>query len=147
MRRAAFTRSKSPGDKRRSGDDRRSAGFPASPRDGGGFWSSTRYPGFGEFNVQPWADGGVGQAGYLTEGDDLVMKVWQNGTLVATTVATALGWVLIASAGGFGPILAATVLASAAYAPVLPLTDTYALKGLGMLPRPVASAIKRRLAP
>ena len=55
------------------------------PRDGGGFWSSTRYPGFVEFNVQPWADGGVGQAGYLTEGDNLTMKVWQNGTLVATT--------------------------------------------------------------
>ncbi len=55
------------------------------PRDGGGFWSSTRYNGFVNFNVQPWADGGAGQAGYLTEGDNLVMKVWQNGTLVATT--------------------------------------------------------------
>ena len=55
------------------------------PRDGGGFWSSTRYPGFVNFNVQPWADGGLGQAGYLTEGDQLVMKVRQNGKLVATT--------------------------------------------------------------
>ena len=45
----------------------------------------TRYPGFINFNVQPWADGGVGQAGYLTEGDHLTMKVWQDGTLVATT--------------------------------------------------------------
>ncbi len=59
------------------------------PRDGGGFWSSTRYPGFINFNVQPWADGGVGQAGYLTEGDNLVMKVWQDGTLVATTTGFA----------------------------------------------------------
>jgi hypothetical protein len=55
------------------------------PRDGGGFISSTRYDGFLTFNVQPWADGDPHQAGYLTEGDNLVMKVWQNGKLVDTT--------------------------------------------------------------
>ncbi len=55
------------------------------PRDGGGFISSTRYPGFLTFNVQPWADGSPNQAGYLTQGDNLIMKVWQNGTLAATS--------------------------------------------------------------
>jgi hypothetical protein len=55
------------------------------PRDGGGFWSSTRDSLSINFNVQPWADGGIGQAGYLTEGDQLKFKVYQNGTLVATS--------------------------------------------------------------
>lgn len=54
-----------------------------------------------------------------------------RGALIATTVATAFGWMLIGLSEGFGPILLAIILASAAYAPVLPLTDTYALKGLG----------------
>ena len=45
--------------------------------------------------------------------------------------ATAFGWMVIGLSDGFGSILLATILASAAYAPVLPLTDTYALKGLG----------------
>jgi hypothetical protein len=66
------------------------------PRDGGGFWSSTRYDGFAALNVQPWADGGAGHAGYLVQGDDLTMTVYQDGTLVATTQ----GW---ASASLFPP--------------------------------------------
>ena len=55
------------------------------PRNGGGFWSSTRYDGFVAINVQPWADGGGGHAGYLVQGDSLTMKVYENGTLVSTT--------------------------------------------------------------
>jgi MFS transporter, PPP family, 3-phenylpropionic acid transporter len=54
-----------------------------------------------------------------------------RGALIATAVATAFSWVLIGFADGFGAILLATIVASAAYSPVLPLTDTYALKGLG----------------
>jgi hypothetical protein len=59
------------------------------PRDGGGFISSTRYPGFAVFNVQPWADGSPEQAGYLTEGDNLLMKVWEGKTLVKTATGFA----------------------------------------------------------
>src|ERR1700712_3536717 len=59
------------------------------PRDGGGFISSTRYQGFAVFNVQPWADGSPEQAGYLTEGDNLLMKVWQGNTLVKTATGFA----------------------------------------------------------
>jgi hypothetical protein len=55
------------------------------PRNGGGFWSSTRYDGWAEINVQPWADGGTGHAGYLVEGDNLTMRVYEDGTLVKTT--------------------------------------------------------------
>ena len=53
------------------------------PRDGGGFWSSQRDSLSIQFNVQPWADSGVNHAGYLTEGDDLNMKIYQDGTLVS----------------------------------------------------------------
>jgi subtilisin family serine protease len=66
------------------------------PRDGGGFWSSTRYDGFAQLNVQPWADGGGGHAGYLVQGDNLTMTVYQDGALVATSE----GW---ASASLFPP--------------------------------------------
>ena len=55
------------------------------PRDGGGFWSSTRYDGFAQINVQPWADGGAGHAGYLVQGDSLTMNAYENGSLVATS--------------------------------------------------------------
>lgn len=52
------------------------------PRNGGGFWSSTRYSGSAALNVQPWADGGPGQAGYLVQGDALHMVVDVNGKRV-----------------------------------------------------------------
>ncbi len=55
------------------------------PRNGGGFWSSTRYDGFIAINVQPWADGGSGHAGYIQEGDTKQMKVYQDGVLVSTS--------------------------------------------------------------
>ena len=37
------------------------------PRNGGGFWSSTRYETYIAFNVQPWADGDGEHAGYQTD--------------------------------------------------------------------------------
>ncbi|MCU7729317.1 S8 family serine peptidase [Actinoplanes sp. KI2] len=54
------------------------------PRDGGGFWSSTRDELSIAFNVQPWADGGAGHAGYLQDGDTKRLTVYQDGTLVGT---------------------------------------------------------------
>ncbi|WP_433293913.1 S8 family serine peptidase [Actinoplanes sp. CA-030573] len=55
------------------------------PRDGGGYWSSTRDDLSIAINVQPWADGGAGHAGYLQDGDTKQMKVYQDGTLVSTS--------------------------------------------------------------
>lgn len=65
----------------------------AHPSNGGGFWSSTRYSGFLQLNVQPWSDGGVGHAGYIQRddftpkpSDDVrLLKVWQDGVLVKTS--------------------------------------------------------------
>ncbi len=49
------------------------------PRNGGGFWSSTRHETYIEFNVQPWADGDGEHAGYQTTGDSLRFEVSANG--------------------------------------------------------------------
>ena len=53
-----------------------------------------------------------------------------NGPLAATALATAAAMVLVALADGFTAILAAVVLVALVSAPVLPLSDAYALKGL-----------------
>ena len=53
-----------------------------------------------------------------------------NGPLAATALATAAGMVLVAFADGFTAILAAVVIVALVSAPVLPLSDAYALKGL-----------------
>jgi hypothetical protein len=58
-------------------------GAVVRPRNGGGFWSSTRYSDFIAFNVQPWADGGAPKAGYLQYDDTKHLKVYQEGVLVA----------------------------------------------------------------
>jgi hypothetical protein len=55
------------------------------PRNGGGFWSSTRDELSIAINVQPWADGGAEHAGYLQDGDTKQMKVYEDGTLVSTS--------------------------------------------------------------
>ncbi len=57
------------------------------PRNGGGFWSSTRDEYSIAINVQPWADGGAYHAGYIQDGggDTKQMKVYQDGTLVSTS--------------------------------------------------------------
>ncbi len=58
-------------------------GAVVRPRNGGGFWSSTRYSGFIAFNVQPWADGGALKAGYMQFDDTKRFTVHQDGVLVA----------------------------------------------------------------
>jgi hypothetical protein len=52
------------------------------PRNNAPFWSSTRYQGYLALNVQPWADGGRGHAGYQQWGDTLKLTVSANGTVV-----------------------------------------------------------------
>ena len=60
------------------------------PRNMPPFWSSFRDAG-GQisFNVQPWADGGTGHAGYMQSGDHLVFTVLQDGVQVAQTTGYA----------------------------------------------------------
>ena len=55
-----------------------------------------------------------------------------RAVLIAASVGSALAYVLLSQATGFVPILLAVALASVATAPALPLTDAYALKGLGL---------------
>jgi MFS transporter, PPP family, 3-phenylpropionic acid transporter len=55
-----------------------------------------------------------------------------RAVLIAASVGSALAYVLLSQAAGFVPILLAVALASVATAPALPLTDAYALKGLGL---------------
>ncbi|WP_433364675.1 S8 family serine peptidase [Actinoplanes sp. CA-142083] len=55
------------------------------PRNGGGYWSSTRDDLSIAINVQPWADGGADHAGYLQDGDTKQMKVYEDGKLVSTS--------------------------------------------------------------
>ena len=51
--------------------------------------------------------------------------------LIVTAAASVVGYLLLAFADGAAAILAAFALASLCATPVMPLTDTYALKGLG----------------
>src|SRR6185437_1020152 len=55
--------------------------------------------------------------------------------LIACVCATVAGYVAIGLASGPVAILAAVALASAAYTPIMPLTDSYALRGLAALGR------------
>lgn len=66
------------------------------PRDNARFYPSTRYDGWISFNVQPWADGGQGQSGYMEWGDQITFAVTVNGEEIAKTE----GW---ASASIEGP--------------------------------------------
>jgi hypothetical protein len=61
------------------------AGPRARPRNGSGFWWSTRQDGYAEFNVQPWTDSGTDHGGYLQEGEDLAFKVYADGELVLSS--------------------------------------------------------------
>ena len=54
-----------------------------------------------------------------------------RAALMVATGASVAGYLLLAFAEGAPAILAAFALASLAYTPVMPLTDAYALKGLG----------------
>jgi MFS transporter, PPP family, 3-phenylpropionic acid transporter len=54
-----------------------------------------------------------------------------RAALIVAAAASVAGYLLLAVADGAAAILAAFALASLAYTPVMPLADTYALKGLG----------------
>ena len=53
-----------------------------------------------------------------------------RGGLIVTAFGAALGYALVGAVYGFGPILLAVALASAAAAPIISLADAYALRGL-----------------
>ena len=55
-----------------------------------------------------------------------------RAVLIAASFGSALTYVLLSQVAGFVPILLAVALASLATAPGMPLTDAYALKGLGL---------------
>src|SRR6266699_2816039 len=55
-----------------------------------------------------------------------------RAALIAASVGSVLAYALLSQVAGFVPILLAVALASVATAPALPLTDAYALKGLGL---------------
>ena len=59
-----------------------------------------------------------------------------RAALIAASVGSVLAYALLSQAAGFVPILLAVALASVATAPAMPLTDAYALKGLGLRGRP-----------
>jgi hypothetical protein len=58
-------------------------GAVTRPANGDAFFSSLRYSGFLTFNVQPWADGGAGHAGYEQFDDTKHLVVYQDGAKVA----------------------------------------------------------------
>jgi subtilisin family serine protease len=55
------------------------------PRNNPPFWSSFRADGWMSFNVQPWADGNAGHAGFMQWGDQLTFTVFQDGVEVKKT--------------------------------------------------------------
>src|SRR6266852_5378940 len=55
-----------------------------------------------------------------------------RGALIAAAAATAAGYAVLGLASGFWPILMMVALASAAFTSIFPLSDAYALKGLGV---------------
>jgi MFS transporter, PPP family, 3-phenylpropionic acid transporter len=55
-----------------------------------------------------------------------------RAALIATSIASLLGYLVLSQAAGFVSILLAVALTSVALAPGMPLTDAYALKGLGV---------------
>jgi PPP family 3-phenylpropionic acid transporter len=54
-----------------------------------------------------------------------------RAAIIAASCASFIGTILLGLADGTAAITAAYILASLAFAPVLPLTETYALRGLG----------------
>jgi PPP family 3-phenylpropionic acid transporter len=55
-----------------------------------------------------------------------------RGALIAASIGSVLAYAVLSQAAGFVPILLAVALASLTTAPGLPLTEAYALKGLGL---------------
>lgn len=58
-----------------------------------------------------------------------------HSTLIVTTGGTALGYAALGFAEGFAAIIVLAALAAAAFAPVFPLADAYALRGLARIGR------------
>jgi PPP family 3-phenylpropionic acid transporter len=54
-----------------------------------------------------------------------------RAALIAASIGSVLAYLVLSQVAGFVPILLAVALASVALAPSMPLTDAYALKGLG----------------
>ncbi|WP_327011282.1 S8 family serine peptidase [Dactylosporangium sp. NBC_01737] len=56
------------------------------PRNGSGYWWSSRQAGFVEFNVQPWTDSGTDHGGSMQDGaDERLFRVWQDGELMQSS--------------------------------------------------------------
>lgn len=55
-----------------------------------------------------------------------------HGAIAAAAIATVVAMALVGSASGFALILGAVAVLALVSAPILPLTDAYALKGLGL---------------
>ena len=55
-----------------------------------------------------------------------------GGAIAAAAFATVAAMALVASMGGFAAILSAVIALALVSAPIMPLTDAYALKGLGL---------------
>jgi hypothetical protein len=56
------------------------------PRNGSGYWWSSRQAGYVEFNVQPWTDSGTDHGGSMQDGtDERLFQVWQDGALMYTS--------------------------------------------------------------
>jgi len=62
-----------------------------------------------------------------------------RGALIVAAAATAAGYTVLGLASGFWPILVMVALASAAFTSIFPLSDAYALKGLGVRGRSYGS--------
>lgn len=58
----------------------------AHPRNGSGYWWSSRQTGFAEFNVQPWTDSGTDHGGSMQDGaDERTFQVFEDGVLMQTS--------------------------------------------------------------
>ncbi|HKD96458.1 MAG TPA: S8 family serine peptidase [Micromonosporaceae bacterium] len=61
----------------------------AHPANGSGFWWSDRQQSYMEMNIQPWTDNGPDHGGYMSDGQDILMNVYQDGTLVSSSTGYA----------------------------------------------------------
>ncbi|MEU2630212.1 S8 family serine peptidase [Kitasatospora sp. NPDC007106] len=58
----------------------------AHPRNGSGFWWSSRQSGYAEINIQPWTDSGTDHGGIMVDDANTVtLKAYQDGELVKTS--------------------------------------------------------------
>ena len=63
----------------------------AHPRNGSGFWWSSRQLGYAEVNIQAWTDSGTDHGGYMLDDHNTVeLKAYEDGRLVKTSAWQAL---------------------------------------------------------